>query len=104
MPKNREEIDNEYEYEEDEVDESSSNDEIEINDKPKKQRKTRSDKKPPKPKAPYVYTEKRQTNIQKAIEARKLKVEIRKKEQEEMNQLYLIISERKTTIRRPKIC
>ena len=35
MPKNREEIDNEYEYEEDEVDESSSNDEIEINDKPK---------------------------------------------------------------------
>ena len=42
MPKNRDEIDNEYEYEEDGVEESS-NDEIEINDKPKKQRKTRSD-------------------------------------------------------------
>ncbi len=88
MPKNRDEIDNEYENEEDDVEESS-NDEIEINDKPKKQRKTRSDKKPPKPKAPYVYTEKRQTNIQKAIEARKLKVEMRKQEQQEMNQLYL---------------
>jgi transposase len=88
MPKNRDEIDNEYEYEEEEIEESS-NDEIEINDKPKKQRKTRSDKKPPKEKAPYVYTEKRQTNIQKAIEARKLKVEMRKQEQQEMNQLYL---------------
>ena len=57
--------------------EDSSNDEIEINEKPKKERKTRSDKKEKPPKVPYVYTEKRQENIKKAIETKKIKMEMK---------------------------
>ena len=68
--------------------EDSSNSEIEINDKPKKERKVRSDK-IIKEKKPYVLTDARKQNIEKAREIRNLKIEERKKEQEEMNRIYL---------------
>lgn len=70
------------------VESDSSNEELEINDKPKKTRKVRCDK-IIKEKKPYVYTEGRKGNIQKALESRQIKTEIRKKEKEEKNQEYL---------------
>ena len=65
----------------------SSNEEIEINDKPKRARKVRCDK-IIKEKKPYVYTEGRQGNIQKALESHQIKTEIRRKEKEEKLKEY----------------
>ena len=89
MPKNKEIIDNE-EYDEDS---NSSNSEIEINDKPKKERKVRSDK-IIKEKKPYVLTDARKQNIEKAREIRNLKIEQKKKEQEEMHKSYFAVKKK----------
>ena len=82
-------VESESSYEESE---SSNDEQIEIQQeapKPKKERKVRCDKKEKPPKQPYLFTEKRQANILKAIEVKKLKTEQRRKEKEEMNELYL---------------
>ena len=71
------------------IESDSSNSEIEINDKPKKERKVRSDK-IIKEKKPYVLTDARKENIEKAREIRRLKVEQRKLEEEENNKQFLI--------------